>query len=111
MAEWVIGVDLGGTKTAFGLISPDNRIVSRRKIPTNESEGPASIVERIAQVVDEFGREVPAGKKIEALGICTPGPVDHVTGDLFTLVNLPSLANTPLRRMLADRLNLPVRLD
>lgn len=109
--NWVIGVDLGGTKIALGLVSPDNRVVAHRRIPTNEHEGPTSIVERIAAQVAELEAEIPTGERAAALGICTPGPVDHLTGNLFTLVNLPGLSNTPLRQLLADRLRIPVRLD
>ncbi len=109
--SWVVGVDLGGTKTALGLVSPDNQVVAHRRFPTNEHEGPASVVERIAVQVAELATELPAGEKIKALGICTPGPVDHITGHLFTLVNLPGLSNTPLRQLLADRLQIPVQLD
>lgn len=109
--SWVIGVDLGGTKTAIGLVSPQNEVVALRRIPTDEHEGPASIVERIAGQVADLQAYLPAGQKIEALGICCPGPVDHVTGSLLTLVNLPGLSNTPLRQLLAERLGLPVKLD
>lgn len=111
MDGWVVGVDLGGTKTALGLISPDNRIVAHRRMATNPDEGPGSVVERIAQLVNELGTELPAGAKISALGICCPGPVDHETGTLLRLVNLPGLSNTPLRQLLAERLKIPVRLE
>lgn len=109
--SWVIGVDLGGTKTALGLVSPDNRVVAHRRFPTSEQEGPQSIVERIAAQVADLEGTLPAGEKVAALGICCPGPVDHKTGALLTLVNLPGLSNTPLRQLLADRLGIPVRLD
>ncbi len=111
MNDWVVGIDLGGTKTALGLISPDNRVVARRRIATDSDKGPQDVVERIAQLVAELERETPGGQRVAALGICCPGPVDHVTGTLLTLVHLPGLSNTPLRQMLADRLSLPVRLE
>ena len=46
-----------------------------------------------------------------AVGIGAPGPVDHIRGDLLTLVNLPGISNTPFRRALSERLTLPVALD
>lgn len=107
--SWVIGIDLGGTKTAVGLVSPENQVVGQRRFATHEEAGPASIVERIAEQIADLERE--HGQRAAAVGICCPGPVDHVAGSLLTLVNLPGLSNTPLRRMLADRLGLPVRLD
>jgi len=111
MSEWVVGIDLGGTKTALGLISPESRVIAHRRMPTHADEGPHAVVERIAQQIAELETELPAGEKVAALGICCPGPVDHVAGALLTLINVPGLSNTPLRQLLADRLNLPVRLD
>jgi glucokinase len=104
---WVIGVDLGGTKTAFGLINPENRIVARRTVPTDKADSPQNVVERIAGLVDELRREAPA--EVVALGICTPGLID--AGVVINPVNLPKLANAPLRRMLSERLKLPVELE
>lgn len=111
MSEWVVGVDLGGTKTALGLISPDNRIIAQRRLPTNAEQGPEAVVETIAQAVADLEKETPDGKKIRALGICAPGPLDHVTGTLINPTNLPKFYNTPLRQMLADRLAIPVSLE
>ncbi len=108
---WVVGVDLGGTKIDMGLVAPDNTVSARRRIATESELGAASVVERIAEVVEAFASQVPAGEKIAALGICTPGPVDHINGELLTLVNLPGLSNTPLRALLSERLQMPVRLE
>lgn len=111
MSDWVVGVDLGATKIALGLIDPSDRIVAYRRIPTNASDGPQAVVERIAQSVATLETELPEGKRIAALGICSPGPVDHQTGMLIDPPNLSGLHNAPLRQMLTERLNLPVVLE
>src|SRR5437016_11177396 len=111
MGDWVVGIDLGGTKTALGLISPDNRIVAQRRLPIYADEGPQAVVERIARLVGALETELPAGEAISALGICCPGPLNHVTGTLGTLVNVPGLSHVPIRQLLSDRLKLPVRLE
>ena len=54
---------------------------------------------------------LPVGEEIAAVGVGAPGPVDHVSGDLLTLVNLPGISNTPFRRALQQRVGLPVALD
>jgi glucokinase len=77
---WVVGVDMGATKIAAGLVSPQNKIVKKVYVGTGAVEGPAAVVERIAVCVAQLGAELPAGKRIEALGICSPGPVDHING-------------------------------
>lgn len=111
MDEWVVGIDLGGTKTALGTIDPDDQIVARRRMPTAADAGPADVVERIAQGVADLARELPRGARIAALGICCPGPVDHESGALIEPPNVTGLHHAPLRQMLADRLGLPTCLE
>ncbi len=111
MSNWVVGIDLGATKIDLGLIDPQDSIVARRHISTNENEGARAVVERIAQSVTELKGELPANENTTALGICTPGPVDHQSGMLLDPPNLPTLHHTPLRQMLADRLKVPVSLE
>lgn len=111
MDEYVVGVDLGGTKIELGLIDPQNKIVARKKIPTDAESGPEAAVERMAAVVDEFARHVPEGASIASLGICCPGPLDHIAGVLINPTNLPKFYNVPLRQMLSDRLHMPVSME
>jgi glucokinase len=111
MKDWVVGVDLGATKIALGLIDPTDRIVAYRRMPTDAGDGPQPVVERIAQSVAELEKELPGGQHIAALGICSPGPLDHQTGIIIDPPNLPGLHNSPFRQMLADRLHLPVNLE
>ena len=96
MSNWVIGIDLGATKIELGLVSPDNRIVARQRIPTQADDGPVVVVERIARQVDVLRKELPADNNIAALGICCPGPVDHEAGVLTDPPNIPGLHHTPL---------------
>jgi glucokinase len=69
------------------------------------------VVERIAQNVVELEGEMPDGEKIAALGICSPGPINYESGMIVDPPNIPGLHNTPLRQILAERLNIPVSLE
>jgi glucokinase len=111
MEPWVVGVDLGGTTIKLGLIDPQNKILERRKFPTNQEEGPEAAIEHIAEVVNEYRKFVPDKEHIAALGICCPGPLDHEVGMLINPTNLPKFYNVPLRQMLFDRLNIPVSME
>lgn len=111
MGEWVVGVDLGRTKIALGLIDPQDRIVAYRRLPTNADAGAASVVERIAQSMAELRPEMPIGETIRAIGICTPGPVDHTTGIIGEVHEMKGLHHAPLRDMLAEYLGIPASLD
>ena len=111
MNDWVVGIDLGATKIALGLINPDDKIVAYRRIPTDAHLGPQTVVEHIAQSVGELEAEMPGSKHISALGICSPGPINHQTGMIVDPPNIPGLHHTPLRQMLSERLNVPVSLE
>lgn len=111
MQPWVIGVDLGGTKIRLGLVSPEDNIVATRQIATAAHEGIDAVTARISAVVDELRAAAPAGCRVAALGICSPGPVDHEEGMLIDPPNLQGLHHTPLRDRLAARLRMPVVLE
>lgn len=110
-SSWVIGVDLGGTKIAAGLVTPNNQIVKKVYIPTGVSEGPAAAVERIAGCVEQLRDALPPGEQIAAIGVCCPGPLDHVTGMLLDPPNLTGWVNVPLQRMLEERLGLSAPIE
>lgn len=111
MKSWVVGADLGGTKIRLGLVGPDDRIVAVRQIPTRAEAGPADVVARIGDAVDELARTMPADGKIVGMGICSPGPVDHETGTIIDPPNIQGLHHTPLRQLLEERLGVPVALE
>lgn len=109
--NYVVGVDLGATKIALGLIDPQDRITARRRIPTHVAKGPQPAVERMVQSITELAQELPPGRQISAVGICSPGPIDHAAGTIIDPPNLTGWRHVPLRQMLAERLDLPVTLE
>lgn len=111
MTGYVIGADLGGTKIELGLVDPADRIIARKRIPTDGERGAASVVDRIAACVDELASHLPAQERIAAMGMCTPGPVDHVNGILRDPPNVQGLHYAPLGTLLTERLGFPVRLE
>lgn len=111
MADYVIGIDLGATKIALGLIDDHERIVDYRRAPTQAIEGPQAAVERMVGCIRELEQGVPAGGRVAGIGVCSPGPLDHDRGLILDPPNLPGWRNVPLRQMLAERLNLPVVLE
>jgi len=109
--NWVVGVDLGATKIAAGLINPDNDIVQRAYAETRPAEGPQAAVERIAACIEELQAMLPAGETLAAIGLCCPGPLDHEAGLVLDPPNLTGWLNVPLQKMLEDRLGLPAPIE
>lgn len=108
--SWRIGVDLGGTSFKCGLVSPDNKIVARNQAPTNALQGPEQAADRIGENVRALLSQVPAAAQVAAVGICSPGPLDHTTGVLIEPPNL-GWRNVAFAEMVSTRLGMPVTLE
>jgi len=111
MDVWTVGVDLGGTKVAMGLVDRQQRIVARERIATHPERGPQDLVMRMSACVGRLSKRLPAGHLLGAVGVCSPGPVDSEQGLLIDPPNLHGLQHTPLRAMLNKALGLPVNLE
>ncbi|HIC88590.1 MAG TPA: ROK family protein [Anaerolineae bacterium] len=111
MGVCVVGIDLGATKTALGLVDSEGNIIARHRMPTNARDGPEVVADRIADYFQKLAREVPMGQRLAAAGVCSPGPLDHETGVILDPPNLTGWRNVPLREMLQMRLDVPVVLE
>jgi glucokinase len=109
--DWVIGVDLGATKTASGLVSPDDRLVASDQVETKPLDGPAAATERISASIRHLIAGAPAGIQVARIGVCSPGPVDPAAGIIVDPPNLTGWRNVPLAEMLSRQLGLPVKLE
>jgi glucokinase len=100
-----IGVDIGGTKVAAGVVDEQGGLLAtaRRDTPSHD---PAKIEEIIADVV----RELQVSHQIEAVGIGAAGFVDAARS---TVIFAPNLAwrDEPLRAAVEERCGLPVVVE
>ncbi len=99
-----LGLDLGGTKIAAGLLEGDE-LVAFVERPT--PRGGAAVVRALAAAA----REAAAGRPVTAVGLGTPGPLDFDRGMVRFAPNLPGLRNFPLRARLEAALGLPVVIE
>ncbi|RKR13921.1 ROK family glucokinase [Arthrobacter oryzae] len=99
-----IGVDIGGTKVAAGVVDAEGRILSQAKRSTPGSD-PRAVEQVIVELVEELG----AGHRIWSVGIGAAGWMDL---DGSTVLFSPHLAwrNEPLRDNLQRLLRRPVLL-
>jgi glucokinase len=100
-----IGVDVGGTKVAAGVVDEQGDIIaySRRDTP---SDDPTKTEEVIADVV----RELQASHRVEAVGIGAAGFVDARRSNVIFAPNL-AWRNEPLRAAIEGRCGLPVVVE
>lgn len=109
MTEHVtVGIDIGGTKVAGGVVDARGRVLHRaRRSTPDRSKSPAVVEDTIVSVVEELRAAHP---RVAAVGI---GAAGFVAADRATVVFAPHLSwrNEPLRDSLRDRLGLPLVVD
>ncbi|HWD18680.1 MAG TPA: ROK family protein [Verrucomicrobiae bacterium] len=109
--EYVIGVDLGGTKILAGIFDHQLTCLGRNKISTKSERGAEQVIERIARCVRDVIDECDLDKKqIKGIGLGAPGAVDFPTGRVLFAPNL-QWQDVPLKKILEKQLDLPVFVE
>lgn len=106
-----IGVDLGGTNIAVGLVDENSNLILQKSMPTKSERGYQLVIKDIINLINEVMLEGNVSKiKIKAIGIGIPGIAEPDTGIVINCVNL-NWYNVPLKQMLEEELKLPVFID
>jgi ROK family len=88
-AEYLVGVDLGGTKILAGVFTSSLKCVGRSKMSTKAERGPDAVIERIAHCVQDAVDECDFDlKQVRGVGIGAPGSVDPDSGKVMFAGNL-----------------------
>jgi len=103
-----VGVDLGGTKVACGLVTRSGRIEERRQEPTDRLEGPRGLVKWIAQATSAWSG---SGWALGGIGIGVPGWAEADTGVVRALTNIPHFQDVPLASRVRDATGLDTCID
>lgn len=106
--SFAIGVDVGGTRIAAGLVERKGRVVKdvRTLTPGN---GPFAIVDAIIEAVEQVSPGVHASE-IAGIGIGLPAQVDFLKQSVEFCTNLP-LAGVDVRSLVLSRVRHEVTLD
>lgn len=106
---YAIGLDVGGTRIAAGLVERKGRIVRETKRLTPKSTGPFGIVDALVTMVEEITTGIH-GSEIAGVGVGLPAQIDFVRQSVEYCTNLP-LAGVDVRGLLMSRLKYPVTID
>ncbi len=108
---YYIGIDLGGTNIAVGLVDTSGNIVAKKSVPTNASRSESAVIGDIASTVLALVSESGCTMEdIASVGIGTPGSVEPNLGIVYSSCNLP-FEDTPLADALSTLLLKPVFVE
>lgn len=105
-----IGIDLGGTNIAVGVVNDRYEIVARRSVPTGAERPAEEVIRDMGDAVEEALRQAGlTAVDCASMGVGSPGACDPQTGLVKRAYNL-NWFDVPVCRMLHQRFGIPVRL-
>ena len=102
-----IGLDIGGTKIAGGVVTGDGTVLDLIELPTPAASDTAETLEALRKVIDSLRDRHPA---VEAIGAGAAGMVEWPSGHIRWAPN-NAYRQLPLRQLLAQETGLPAVVD
>jgi glucokinase len=103
--SYTVGVDVGGTKIAAGLVDEHGKVIVRQR-----TESPATDPKQIVKTIGELVHTLSGDETVEAVGVSAAGFVDKARA---MVVFAPNLAwrDEPLKHLLEEEVGLPVVVE
>jgi len=103
-----IGIDLGGTNIAGGLVHKNGSVVEIKSVPTGKERGFEAVSKDIISLIRDLMSN--AEEPVEGVGVGVPGVVDKNLSMIYYCTNL-NWYDQDLGRILSEELGIPVFVD
>lgn len=101
--DFILSIDIGGTKTAISLVTPLGKILAHERFPTSVELGPDDLCQRMAKSAATLQKEVNRGPWI-GVGVSAPGPLSSQDGCFLNPPNMPGWHGYPIVATLKEHL-------
>lgn len=109
MKPYVLGIDIGGTNTVFGIVDARGIVIASGSIKTGKHN---NIEDYLDELYTEASRLIEANEatdKIHGIGIGAPN-ANYFNGMIEDGVNLPWPTPIPLAKLVSDKFGIPVAI-
>lgn len=104
---YVLGIDIGGTNTVFGIVDARGTVIASGSIKTKKHEKFADYIDELYQEATKLLVAHDAVGKVAGIGVGAPN-ANYYTGNIEDAANLQWKGNLPLGAMLEERFGVPV---
>lgn len=113
MLDVAIGIDVGGTKIAGGLVDRTGQVIHAISAHTPAREGSAAIMATVIDVARKVRAAAEAeGRVVSAAGLGAAGQIEYPRGRVrYASPTLHGWAGTEIAQILGDATGLPVAVD
>lgn len=106
---YVLGIDIGGTNTVFGIVDARGVVIATSSIKTQKHSEISAYIDELYAEVTKLIEENDAVDKIHGIGIGAPN-ANYFTGVIEGGVNLPWPTPIPLAQLVSDKFGIPVAI-
>ncbi len=106
---YVIGIDMGGTNTVFGIVDTRGNVIASSSIKTAKHNKIEDYIDDLYNGITTLVKENDAVDKIHGIGVGAPN-ANFFTGMIEDGVNLPWPTPIPFARMMYDKFHIPVAI-
>ncbi len=107
MKPYVIGIDIGGTNTVFGIVDTRGVVIASSSIKTAKHSKFDDYIDELYVEITRLIEQNDAVDKIHGIGIGAPNG-NYYTGEIADQVNLPWPAPIPLAQKVREKFGIPV---
>lgn len=111
MADFSIGVDLGGTNLRIAAVDEHGNILERVSLSTRVSRGRDYVIKAMCDSIRQLTAQHGAAGELVGIGVGIPGIIDPQTGLLREAPNLPGWVGIPVQAEIEHQLGTKVVLE
>lgn len=106
---YVVGMDIGGTNTVFGVVDSRGNVLASDSIKTQEHENIDEYVDAVCKKLIPLLQQFGGADKFKGMGVGAPNG-NYYKGTIEFAPNLPWKGVIPLAAMFEDKLGIPTAL-
>lgn len=106
---YVVGIDIGGTNTVFGIVDARGNVIASSSIKTAKHSKVEDYVDELAHELSRLIETNDAVDKIHGIGIGAPN-ANYFTGKIIDAANLPWKGVIPLADLVSAKFGIPVTI-
>lgn len=106
---YVVGIDIGGTNTVFGIVDARGNVIASSSIKTAKHSKVEDYVDELSQELTRLIEANDAVGKIHGIGVGAPN-ANYFTGQIIDAANLPWRGVIPLADMISEKFGIPVTI-
>lgn len=106
---YVIGIDMGGTNTVFGIVDARGVVLATSSIKTQKHSKIEDYIDELSTSLGHLIEANDAAGKIQGIGIGAPN-ANYYSGQIEANVNLPWPSPIPLAKLVSDKFGIPVAI-